>query len=181
MGAWPRELFQQIGFFDEEMVRNQDDEFNYRLLEWGGKILLSPRIRSLYYNRTTIRSLWSQYFQYGYWKVRVMQKHPRQMRVRQFVPIAFVVALLVSISAAMFSVVGKLVLTFLLAAYVMINLVATILGCFRKSEGSLLPLVPLAYAVIHLSYGLGFLAGLVGFWNRWGDSGERLGFGQPAA
>jgi succinoglycan biosynthesis protein ExoA len=158
-------------------VRNQDDEFNYRLLERGGRILLSPKIKSRYYNRTTVRSLWSQYFKYGYWKVRVMQKHPRQMRPRQFVPIAFVVALLVSVFAALFSIAGKWGLIFLMALYLMTNLGATTVACVRKSEWSLLPLVPVAFAVIHFSYGLGFLIGLISFWNRWGDSGERLGSG----
>lgn len=69
MGAWPREVFERVGLFDEEQVRNQDDEFNYRLLSHGGKILLSPRIKSKYYNRSTPGSLWQQYFEYGYWKV----------------------------------------------------------------------------------------------------------------
>ena len=79
MGAWRREVFDKVGGFDEELVRNQDDEFNYRLRASGGKILLSPTINSRYYNRSTVRSLWRQYYQYGYWKVRVLQKHPMQM------------------------------------------------------------------------------------------------------
>ncbi|HEX9007232.1 MAG TPA: glycosyltransferase family 2 protein, partial [Bacteroidota bacterium] len=80
LGAWRREIFDRLGGFDEEMVKNQDDEFNYRLREDGGRILLSPAIRSRYFNRTSPRLLWKQYFAYGFWKVRVMQKHPRQMR-----------------------------------------------------------------------------------------------------
>src|SRR3954465_12513533 len=94
MGAWPRSAFERNGFFDEELVRNQDDEFNYRLRSNGGRILLNPRIKSHYYNRSTARSLWRQYFQYGLWKVRVMQKHPRQMSVRHFAPAALVAGLI---------------------------------------------------------------------------------------
>ena len=84
--AYPKRTIEKCGLFDEELVRNQDDEYNYRLRELGGKILLSPDIKSKYYGRSSLKALWRQYFQYGYWKVRVMQKHPRQMRLRHFVP-----------------------------------------------------------------------------------------------
>ena len=169
LGAWPRELFQQVGSFDEEMVRNQDDEFNYRLRAQGGKILLSPKIKSQYYNRTTVQSLWIQYFRYGFWKVRVMQKHPRQMKPRQFVPPAFVAALLASICLAPFSLTARLVLICMAALYIALNLGASILGCLRNAEWKLIPLIVIAYAVLHFAYGLGFLIGLISFWNRWGS------------
>ena len=178
LGAWPRELFQRVGLFDEEMVRNQDDEFNYRLLAHGGKILLSPKIKSQYYNRTTVQSLWTQYFKYGYWKVRVMQKHPLQMRLRQFVPAAFVVVLLVSICFAPFLLAARLVLISLVIAYVTLNLGASILGCLGKADWKLIPLMPVAYAVLHFSYGLGFLIGLISFWNRWGGREKPVVAGQ---
>ena len=88
-GAYRRAVFDKCGIMDEEMVRNQDDEFNYRVREKGGRILLVPDIHVRYYSRSSARFLWGQYFQYGYWKVRVMQKHPRQMQLRQFVPPIF--------------------------------------------------------------------------------------------
>src|SRR5439155_19383916 len=90
MGVCKRSLYARIGGFDAEMVRNQDDELSYRLLEAGGKIVCNPAIRSIYRNRATLRSLWKQYFDYGRWKVRVMQKHRAQMRPRHFVPFVFV-------------------------------------------------------------------------------------------
>ena len=80
LGAWPREVFGRIGSFDPEMVRNQDDEFNYRLTSAGGRILLTDRIRSRYFSRASLRTVFRQYRQYGTWKVRVLQKHPRRMR-----------------------------------------------------------------------------------------------------
>lgn len=167
MGAWPREVFERIGLFDEEQVRNQDDEFNYRLLSHGGKILLSPRIKSKYYNRSSLRSLWRQYFQYGYWKVRVMQKHPRQMRLRQFVPALFVVAVTVALILLLFSFVGKYLALLLANSYVIANLTASVI--VTRSKGwRLLPLVPIAFSILHFGYGCGFLLGLVRFWNRWG-------------
>src|SRR5574341_731827 len=67
--AYKRETLDRVGGFDEELVRNQDDEYNYRLSKLGGRILLSPDIRARYYSRATFFSLCKQYFQYGYWKI----------------------------------------------------------------------------------------------------------------
>jgi len=167
MGAWPREVFERIGLFDEEMVRNQDDELNYRLRSSGGKILLSPKIRSRYYNRTSARALWSQYFQYGLWKVRVMQKHPRQMHARQFMPSAFVAASLTALVLLPFTHIGKYLVAIVLGSYLIANLCASA-WTVRNNAARLLPLVPFTFITLHLSYGVGFLFGLLKFWNRWG-------------
>jgi glycosyltransferase involved in cell wall biosynthesis len=171
MGAWPRQIFERIGLFDEEQVRNQDDEFNYRLLERKGRILLSPNIRSHYYTRSTPRSLWRQYYQYGYWKVRVMQKHPRQMRPRQFVPPLFAGMLLLTLGLAPFTAIGRWGMALTAGCYAVGNLAASALTA-RRGNWRLLPLLVVTFAIIHLSYGLGFLAGLVKFWNRWADCGK---------
>ena len=76
-GAYKKDLLNEIGYFDEELVRNQDDELNYRVVKSGAKILLSPKIKSTYYGRSDFKKLWRQYFQYGFWKVRVIQKHKK--------------------------------------------------------------------------------------------------------
>jgi succinoglycan biosynthesis protein ExoA len=181
MGAWPRRVFEKIGLFDEELVRDQDDEFNYRLREQGGKILLSPDIRSEYTVRSAPRALWRQYYQYGFWKVRVLQKHPRQMSLRQFIPPAFVLALFGSALLAFLPVTRPLSpVVFLL--YLSANLLASFYTASKRGW-TFLPFLPFIFAILHLSYGLGFLVGLVKFWNRWGDktgktpawSGEAVG------
>jgi succinoglycan biosynthesis protein ExoA len=161
-GAYRREVFEQIGGFDEQLVRNQDDEFNYRLLKAGGRIWLDPSIHSVYHSRASLRSLWRQYFQYGYWKVRVMQKHPRQMHLRQFVPPTFVAALLGSALLATFTVVGCLLLTLIAGSYILANLAASVWTACKHGWRHLLRL-PAVFVTLHLSYGLGFLIRLVRF------------------
>ncbi len=184
MGAWPRSLFDRIGLFDEELVRDQDDEFNYRLREAGGRILLSPEIKSEYTVRGSPSSLWRQYFQYGFWKVRVLQKHPRQMSLRQFIPPLFVLALLVSLGLALFQFIrpgfaGLSGPALLLAAclapalYLVANISASILTSVRKGW-QYLPLLPVVFGILHLSYGSGFLLGLLKFRSRWGDRVGRV-------
>lgn len=174
MGAWPRRVFEKIGLFDEELVRDQDDEFNYRLRAAGGRILLSPQIKSEYTVRSSPTSLWRQYFQYGFYKVRVLQKHPRQMCLRQFIPPLFVVALLVSLLLA-FLPATRLFSLVVPAAYLLANLSASTLTIARAQKSDQVSftiyylLLPLAFAILHISYGSGFLFGLFKFWNRWGD------------
>lgn len=169
MGAWPRRVFEKIGLFDEELVRDQDDEFNYRLRAQGGRILLSPAICSQYAVRSTPRALWRQYYQYGFWKIRVLQKHPRQMRPRQFVPPAFVLALLVSVFLLFLPLPFFRLLpsSFILVLY----LLASILTALQhpKSQFLIYILLPFVFAILHISYGLGFLMGLCRFSSRWGD------------
>lgn len=171
LGAWRRDVFDRIGYFDEELVRDQDDEFNYRLRAAGGRVLLSPAIKSLYTVRGTPAKLWKQYFQYGYWKVRVLQKHPRQMQPRQFVPPLFVAGLLGSGLAAAFHPMGRLALLLGAGCYAAANVAATLLAARGKRR--LASRVSLAFATLHLSYGAGFLVGLVRFAGRWRNRGVR--------
>lgn len=164
--AYTRAAIDRAGLYDEELVRNQDDEYNYRLRKLGGKILLTPDIRSRYYSRSSLGKLWKQYFQYGYWKVRVMQKHSRQMRPRQFVPPLFVVALFLSLALAPWSgwplaIVG--------GAYLLANLAASTITAARQGW-QYWPVLVVSYALLHTGYGLGFLWGLIRFSNRWHDS-----------
>jgi cellulose synthase/poly-beta-1,6-N-acetylglucosamine synthase-like glycosyltransferase len=164
--AYTRRAIQLAGPYDEELVRNQDDEYNYRLRRLGGKLLLAADVRSRYYSRSSLRKLWRQYFQYGYWKVRVMQKHPMQMRLRQFVPVVFVVALLAGITASPFSQMAAIGLSLILLAYAVACVLATVAEKHRL-PWHLLVWLPLCFAILHISYGLGFLMGLIRFLPRW--------------
>lgn len=160
-GCWPRSVFSKIGLFDEGLVRNQDDEFNLRLIRSGGKIWQSPRIKSWYRTRGSLRNLFQQYLQYGYWKVRVIQKHKVPASVRHVVPGGFLVVLgglfLISfwMPAAIWGFVG------LITLYVMALLGASVVTA-AKHSWKLLPILLVVFPTYHFSYGLGFLWGL---WN----------------
>lgn len=166
--AYTRQAIEKTGLFDEELVRNQDDEYNFRLRKLGGKVLLSPDIRSSYYSRSSLGSLWKQYFQYGYWKVRVLQKHPFQMSFRHFVPPAFMTALIGSVLLSIFSPYGWMLFSLVIGAYLLANFIASLWTAGQRGW-KYLSLLPVIYVILHFSYGLGFLAGLLRFANRWGD------------
>jgi succinoglycan biosynthesis protein ExoA len=168
LGAWPRSVFGRIGLFDEELDRDQDDEFNYRLRAAGGRILLSPRIKSHYTVRGSPSMLWQQYFQYGFWKVRVLQKHARQMQWRQFVPAVFVAALVGTAGLWIARPVASLPFLVVACTYLLANVLASIRMAARRGWQAFL-LLPVAFAALHVGYGLGFLAGLARFATRWGD------------
>ncbi len=162
MGLCWRATYDWMGGFDEEMVRDQDDELSYRLRERGGRIVCNPAICSRYRNRATLRSLWRQYFQYGYWKVRVMQKHPRQMCLRQFVPAAFVVTLLFSALLAVIARGGLWALASVAGTYIAAT-AGVSLWLARRSGWRMACALPAVFAILHFGYGLGFLAGLLRF------------------
>jgi succinoglycan biosynthesis protein ExoA len=167
--AYTRKVLDRVGAFDTELVRNQDDEFNYRLRKLGGRLLLAADVRARYYSRSSLRSLWRQYLQYGYWKVRVLQKHPRQMSLRQFIPPVFVFVLLLGVLASPWAV-GRMLLATWVGLYLLANLVATATSAARLPGLAGLPVLPLAFGILHVSYGSGFLIGLVKFWNRWREA-----------
>lgn len=166
--GYKKELFSRVGTFNEELVRNQDDEFNYRIRKAGGRILLSPAIRSRYYSRSTFRSLWRQYYQYGYWKVRVLQLHAKQMSARQFIPFLFVSVLIISAFLGIFTLSGKLLFLLIVGAYLAAAATATVFS-MKQLKLSALPYLFLSFAILHFSYGFGFLAGLIAFRNRWSE------------
>lgn len=165
-GVYKRRVFEKLGGLDEELVRNQDDEFNYRLRESGGKILLVPTIYADYNSRGTLSRLWSQYYQYGYWKVRVMQKHPFQMRPRQFVPPLFALGVLVGVVLALLNKSLRRLWYAGLAAYALVNIAASV-NLARANGWERLKRLPLVFFILHFSYGLGFLGGFVHFRDRW--------------
>ena len=163
MGAWPRETLVRAGGFDEEMVRDQDDELNYRIRKLGGTVWLDPSIRSEYTPRGNFAKLWKQYYQYGYWKVRVFQKHPSMMRWRHFVPAAFVASGIAAVAMAAFPW-GRWALVAGIALYAAASAWAAALAPASLVEKLVLPAV---YFTIHSAYGAGFLVGLVRFFPRW--------------
>jgi len=168
MGLCWKSLYVRIGGFDEEMIRNQDDEFSYRLLKHGGRIICNPKIKSKYYSRATLNGLWKQYFQYGFYKVRVLQKHHAQMRLRQFIPFLFVLGLIFSILLTLVHPLGWIILAFVAGSYLFLNFVFSVLITMKEGR-NLLFYIPLAFTIMHVGYGVGFIFGLVKFINRCGD------------
>jgi len=180
LGCWRRELFRGIGGFDPELVRNQDDELNFRIVRSGGVIWQSPRIVSWYHSRPTLAGLIRQYLQYGFWKVAVIRKHGKPASWRHLVPGTFVLANLMLASGVVAGWMaghetllrGSLaVWSVVAAAYLVVTLAAS-LRLARREGFRYLPVLPLVLAACQISYGVGFLLAMLRL-----SSGRRAGKG----
>ncbi|MGA2184253.1 MAG: glycosyltransferase family 2 protein [Bryobacteraceae bacterium] len=158
-GCWRRATLERAGLFDESLVRNQDDELNLRIIRGGGRIWQSPRIRSWYRPRGSLRALFVQYFQYGFWKVAVIRKHRRPASWRHLAPGVCVLLGLALAIASFFWRWPLAVLCVLAGTYAVGSLVASVTSA-RRHGWDLLPALPAVFAVYHAAYGLGFLAGV---------------------
>jgi succinoglycan biosynthesis protein ExoA len=160
LGAFRRRVFDEIGFFNERLVRNQDYELNYRIRAAGGKVFLSPAIKSSYYGRSTLRDLWQQYFQYGFWKLEMLQMHPRSVQPRHLVAPLFIFVLFTTGLLSLFQH-GFLSLFLLtISGYLLVSLLSSLLIA-RREGWRYFPLLPVAFAAMHFGWGLGFLWRLV--------------------
>ena len=157
-GCYRRETFDRIGLFDEELIRNQDDEFNFRLIGRGGRVLLVPEVRCRYFPRRSFHQVGRMYYQYGYFKPLVARKVGRVMTVRQLVPSLLVATLLssaglgpwVSGAGAVFASIAGIYAALVLACSV--AAARTDLRC-----GVALVAV---FPILHFSYGIGFMRGI---------------------
>jgi succinoglycan biosynthesis protein ExoA len=159
MGAYWRKTFDSIGLYDETLHVNEDYELNYRLRKAGGKILLSPAIKSVYTPRSSLPALWRQYFQYGYWKVHMLRKHPTSLRWRQALPPLFVGSFLVSLLLGLVWPPARWLFALVGGGYLLANLAASTIAA-RRGGWRYFPLLPVVFAAIHFAWGLGFLAGV---------------------
>jgi cellulose synthase/poly-beta-1,6-N-acetylglucosamine synthase-like glycosyltransferase len=168
-GMWPRAVLERVGVFDSELERNQDDELSFRIRQAGGTIWYDPTIAVVYQPRGTLRGLFRQYREYGMWKVRVWQKHPRALRPRQLVPPVWVLALVGGTAVGSVATVGWLVAGVAGGSYLVVMLIAS-----RRIAGGGASAFDVLQALLtlHLAYGIGVWQGLVRFAPRWLTRGQ---------
>jgi GT2 family glycosyltransferase len=154
-GCYRRETFDRIGLFDEELVRNQDDEFNFRLIASGGRVLLLPEVICRYFARRSFRQVGRMYYQYGYFKPLVALKVGRVMTVRQLVPSMLILSLL---GSAVLNVWVEGAFASIAGVYAVF-----VLACSAAAAGTDLRCglaLAAVFPILHFSYGLGFLRGI---------------------
>ncbi|HTB15128.1 MAG TPA: glycosyltransferase family 2 protein [Bryobacteraceae bacterium] len=149
-GCWRRDLFHRIGGFNEKLARSQDIEFNLRIARAGGTILLDPKITCDYYARSTLASFWSHNFSNGVWAVLPFAFSVIvPVRPRHLIPLAFVLSLAAS---AIFPFPWSIAV---LSAYAALNFAASIQAAIVHRRWSYIGLMPIAFANLHLAYGIG--------------------------
>jgi glycosyltransferase involved in cell wall biosynthesis len=159
LGAWKRKLFEEIGYFDENLIRNQDDEFHYRARSLGKKIYLSSSIKSQYLPRKNFKSIFKQYFQYGLYKPLVLKKIKSEIKIRHIIPLVFSTYIILLPVIIHFN--HNLIIPLLI--YLFLNLIFAI----KAEEKIIIKLLSfLLFPTIHFAYGIGFLFGIFKLLNK---------------
>lgn len=156
-GSFKRTLIEKIGSFDETLLANEDYEFNTRVREAGGVVWLDPSIRSVYFSRSTIGTLATQYLRYGFWKRRMLQRYPHTLRWRQALPPVFVLSLDVLTVLSLWVVLARYLLAAQILLYFSVLFLAGLELAIRKRKAFLVFGLPLAISTMHITWGLGFL------------------------
>ena len=162
-GIYRREVFDRIGLFDEEMVRNQDGELNFRLIKNGGRILLLPDAVAYYYARSSLRQLARMLYQYGYFKALTAKKVRRIMTARQLAPAAFVSSLAASALLSLWSPKAAVVGGAIGAVYVAVAL-GSAAAVVRQEGLRGSATLAVAFLLMHVTYGIGYLQSIVTNW-----------------
>lgn len=156
-GCFHRSIFDKVGLYDEELVRNQDDELNARIIKAGGKIYLIPQLVCEYYARDTAKKVYKMFYQYGVFKPLVNKKLGSPATVRQFFPLFFVLGLLVGPVVCLF-------LPVLWWAYFAVIMLWFILATsFSLKDSKNLKRILTQnwiYFVVHFGYGWGYIVGI---------------------
>ena len=159
-GCFKRELFDKIGLYDNELIRNQDDEYNGRIINNRGKIYLIPSVVTKYYARDKINKIGKMFYQYGLYKPLVNKKLGRPATIRQFFPLLFVSFLAIGAVLSCFNKVAAMTYLAVIILYSIIANCFTVKSVKETGNIGLLLYQPLVYLVVHISYGWGYLAGI---------------------
>ncbi|MEE1929329.1 glycosyltransferase family 2 protein [Streptomyces sp. TRM 70351] len=153
LGVFRREVLEQQGGYNEEFIRAQDWELNYRIRAAGGRIWFSPELLVSYRPRPSVRALAKQYRNYGRWRHVVARYHAGSVNLRYLAPPAAVLAIAAGLVTGVVLSPWCLVVP---AGY----LAAITAGSVPAGRG--LPpgaraRIPLALATMHMSWGWGYL------------------------
>lgn len=160
-GCYRRALFDEIGYFDEQLIRNQDDEFNGRITKHGGKIFLLPNLVIDYFARDSVRKVWSMFYQYGLFKPLVNKKLGSPATLRQFFPMFFVLGLVFGLALSFVSKWICCIYLAIIALYLLLGFVIGVKSAVKEHCWPMAFQLPMLFAVLHCSYGVGYLRGIL--------------------
>ena len=162
-GCYRREVFEKVGYFDETLIRNQDDELSARIIKANGSIYMVPGVKATYYTRSKIKEVIRMFYQYGFFKPLVSMKTGKLTTLRQVIPPAFVLFLVVTSAGFFFDKLSGLALAGGMAVYFLADMYFTVKLAIDCSNWRLLLYLPWLFFVIHCCYGWGYLRGISHF------------------
>lgn len=156
LGVFDRVVLDEVGGFDETLIRNQDYELNHRIRKRGHVVWFDPSLVVEYRPRSSIRHLWNQYFEYGKWKRVMLASNPSALKWRQVAPVALLVGLVGS-GVAAFTPLRRFAWLIPGAYFGFVAIGAAVEAVKRRQTSALL--LPIVLPTMHLAWGLGFLVG----------------------
>lgn len=162
-GAFRREVFERWGGYDERLTRNQDNEMNYRIRKNGGKIYLSSDIKLSYYCRDSIKGISDMAVKNGMWNVITMKLCPGSMGVRHFIPLAFLLSLIIlPIAGIIYHPIW-----WLFALEMVLYFALDCLFSAKQASGiKEFFLLVLLFPIFHITYGAGSLKGILKLFSK---------------
>jgi glycosyltransferase involved in cell wall biosynthesis len=162
-GLYRKEIFEQVGYFDESLARNQDNDMHRRIRESGGKFYLNPEIKSIYHPRENIKSMMKQGFNNGKWNIITFKRNPKSLSIRHLIPLFFVLGIL---GCAILGLINQF-FWFLLCGVIIFYFILAFTFAFMSSKklNEVLKITVL-YFLLHISYGVGSLTSI--FKNNYG-------------
>lgn len=164
LGAFKRQTLLDIGMYDEMLPRSEDDDLNFRITENGGKIYITPEIKSIYYPRSNYFDVFKQYFEYGFWKVAVIKKHKKPARITHLIPVSFVTFIFIFLILSLFSKIALGIFASVMILYFGLDMYFSLRNSHLNLLSDKLSLA-WVHVILHISYGLGFLCGIFKFLN----------------
>jgi glycosyltransferase involved in cell wall biosynthesis len=156
-GFWDKQVFDKYGFFDETLIKNQDEDHNYLIIENGGKVYQSSKIKTYYFVREKIIDFIKQMFYYGFYKPLVLVKNISRIKIRHIIPSLFSVY----IFTLFFSLNPFWLIPLFL--YLLLNILFSIIN----TENILTKIICIIiFPIMHMSYGIGFILGLINAYKK---------------
>lgn len=154
-GLYKKKIFEQVGYFDEFYVRNQDIEIHSRIKKAGGKFYFNPEIKCVYYTRNTVKKMAKQAFENGKWNMVLLKNGRNALSLRHLIPFGFVMYLIVS------SVMGlwKKWIWKIEGYVILLHIIMGVRAALEKTKKMTeIIVMPILFLILHLSYGVGYIA-----------------------
>ena len=153
---YDKHLLFECGLYDAELKIGEDIELNQRITKLGYDLYIDPQAITFYYRREKFSQLFTQQFKYGFWRWRVMRKL-RYFSFNPFIPLIFVLALITMLILSFFGKPYIWVFANFLFYYLLIVFLFSALSASSKNANIFI--VMYMTILLHISYGLGILAG----------------------
>ena len=154
-----KKVFDEVGLYNENLARTEDNEMHYRMRKAGYKFLLSPNIVSYHHARNTLKGMIKQKYSNGKWIGITMKYCPKCFSIYHFVPLVFVLAIMICLIIALLG--NNLFLILLASVYLVFNIINLAIIIINNGFNIQYLILPFIFLILHISYGIGTMIGFI--------------------